>query len=160
MSDDNLRKAEDVLHPPETLPEQFKRLVPEVQERVKQLPPEFTPDLAAAIFGAEWMFRDQGGFPPVLSVFTTEDGEFLSYLPEDLRARGEILGHMKAVLDGKPGAKAVEFSFANTSAGEGTAKGEDSLVVLYLTPACLYQMRAPITGVRDLGHWQMEVIYP
>jgi hypothetical protein len=52
MGDDKLRKAEDVLHLPDTIPEHFKRLVPDVQERMKQLPPEFTPELRAAVFAA------------------------------------------------------------------------------------------------------------
>jgi hypothetical protein len=160
MSNDNLRKAEDVLHPPDTMPEQFKRLVPEVQERMKQLPPEFTPALAAAVFGAELMFLGQGGCADIMHVCTTEDGDFLSPVPEEVQTDGEILAHMKDLLDGKPGAKAVGYSFAATNAGEGTTAGEAFLVILYLTPACLYRMRAPITGVRGLGRWQMEVIYP
>jgi hypothetical protein len=160
MSNDNLRKAEDVLHAPDTMPEKFKRLVPEVHERMKQLPPEFPPDVSAPVFGAELMFRGQGGCPPVMSVFTTEDGDFLSPVPEAVQRYGEILAHMKDLLDGKPGAKAVGYSLTATNAGEGTTTSEAFLVVLYLTPACLYRMRAPITGVRSLGRWQMEVIYP
>jgi hypothetical protein len=160
MNDDSLRKAEDVLHPPDTMPEQFKRLVPEVQERMKQLPPEFTRELASAVFGAELMFRGQGGCADIMEVCTTEDGDFLSPVPEDVQTDGEIIAHMKGLLDGKPGATAVRFSFAAANAGGGTAKGEGSLVVLHLTPACLYRMRAPITGARSLGRWQMEVIYP
>jgi hypothetical protein len=142
------------------MPEKFKRLVPEVQERLKQLPPEFTPELGAAIFEAELMFLGQGGCADIMHVCTTEDGDFLSPVPDDVRTLGEIVGHMKDLLDGKPGAKAVRFSFAAANTGEGTTAGEAFLVVLYLTPACLYRMRAPITGVRSLGRWQMEVIYP
>jgi hypothetical protein len=160
MSNDNLRKAEDVLHPPDTMPEQFKRLVPQVQERMTQLPPEFPPDVAAPVFGAELMFRGQGGCAAVMSVFTTEDGIFLSPVPDNVRTYGEIIAHMKDLLVSKPGAKAVGYSFAAANEGPGMAKGEDSLVVVYLTPGCLYRMRAPITGVRSLGRWQMEVFYP
>jgi hypothetical protein len=159
MSDDNLRKAEDVLRLPDTMPEELKRLVPEVQGRMKQLPPEFTPELGAAIFGAELMFLGQGGCPDIMHICTTEDGDFLAPVPDDVQTYGEIVSHMKALLDGKPGATAVGFSFVSTDAGGGTTAGEGSLVVLYLTPACLYRMCAPITGARNLGHWQLEVIY-
>jgi hypothetical protein len=106
------------------------------------------------------MFLGQGGCAGIMHVCTTEDGDFLSPVPEEVQTYGEILDHMKDLLDGKPGAKSVGYSFAATNAGEGMAKGEDSLVVVYLTPGCLYRMRAPITGVRSLGRWQMEVIYP
>ena len=160
MSNDNLRKAEDVLRPPDTMAAGFKRLLPEVQERMKQLPPEFPADVVGPVFGAELMFRGQGGCAAVMSVFTTEDGEFLSPVPDNVRSYGEIVGHMKALLDGKPGVKAVAFSFAATDAEPGSARGAGSLVVDYLTPACLYRMSAPITGARSLGCWQLEVIYP
>jgi hypothetical protein len=160
MSNDNLRKAEDVLLPPDTMAAELMRLLPEVQERMKQLPPEFPADVVAPVLGAELMFRGQGGCGAVISVFTTEDGIFLSPVPDNVGSYGEIVGHMRALLDGKPGAKAVAFSFAAKNAGPGAAKGAGSLVVDYLTPACLYRMSAPITGARSLGRWQLEVIYP
>ena len=93
-----------------------------------------------------------------MEVFTTEDGSFLSPVTEDVHLGPEIRSHMLALLDTKPGATAVQFSFTSTPAGGGSFDGRSTLNCWYLTRQMLYEMQVDITGHRSLGDWSIRAI--
>jgi hypothetical protein len=137
---------------PKKLKRAAKRLMPKVKARMARLGPEFTPAMKAIIVGAEVMFRVEGGCPPVVRCITTEDGEFLTPMPDELQSNEEVVQFLSDVLEAKPGTISVDFSY-----GGGSIGGSDRLCCLLMTSATLYVMSASITGPRSLGPWELKI---
>jgi hypothetical protein len=140
---------------PQKLDKKIEQLEPQVRARLAALPAEFTKQLKTALFGAEMMFRLQGGCPPLMQILTADSGEFTSPVPDSVQGYAEIRAHMAALLASKPGVTAVYFSFTSTPMGAGSKDGRSTLNCFFATPECLHQMRADITANGCLGEWTL-----
>ena len=136
----------------------LKRVLPAIKARIEALPSDFPIDVRHSLIEAERKFAAQGGCASVMNVYTTEDGMFLSPVGKDVQSGPEIRLHMFALLDTKPGATAVEFSFKSTPDGGGSLDGRSTLNCLYMTRQCLHVMQADITGHRSLGDWSITTV--
>lgn len=131
-----------------------RKLAPEIAARLEKLPPAFPGYVKHALISAELSFRLQGGCANIIEVHTTEDGMFLSPMPEDVQSIGDVQSHLQCVIEAKPGVSSASFAYVSVPEGESR-----SLICLYLSGLprfVLHVMTAPITGPRTLGEWSVK----
>jgi hypothetical protein len=138
----------------------LKHLYRLIRPRIDALPPYFTGEIKEALGSAELMFRYQGGCPPVATVLTTEDGEFLSPLPDGPMNNQQIDERLWDVLLAKPGARAVYTCYTSTPEGGGcSANRMGRLYCRCVTMERLYKLHALISKHRTLAPWVCEICF-
>jgi hypothetical protein len=130
-----------------------RKLAPKIAARMGKLTPAFPAYVMNALISAELSFRLQGGCGNMIEVHTTEDGMFLTPMPEDVQSIGDIQSHLQCVIEAKPGVSSA--SFACVSAPEGEVRSLICLFLIGVPRNVLHVMTAPITGPRTLGEWSI-----
>ena len=135
-----------------------RRIRKVVNERMDALPPDFPQEVREALAYAEINFRVQGGCPPLLTIYTTDDGDLTIPMPVEVFLREDIHDHMRGVLQMTPGATAVEFCFTATPEGGGSFDDNRTLNCIFIKRFQHHQMQAVIDETHSLGDWQIETV--